>query len=440
MGADGRRAERLDPAVDLRGGAVGPASTLLIDMTSLADAVLPLIRTRSDLSRWSAANAHGSDMHGAIDVLEGERSTTDPAEFYAVVHAALASAVKVIARADDSSGIIGDACRRLLDLHPQAATDARVVPGKLVDWMVKFQFDGDVDYFELDPVAYAPALGDIGMRVYRARLDAIRATLTPEPAAADRWSVPDRHERWMLEWNDRRLAVLDRDIDAIIRTHARDRRVAAWLQDTAKAFEEIGEIDLAIDWARQAADHDHAHQAMQAAEYCCELLARHGPGELVATRRLVFDRWPSATTAAHLHRDAGGSWPDYRDDVLATLAARPDQAVLFALHTLKDPRFAWEQAAALREDDDHTWAEVAKAYEPIDPLAVLPIHRRLVEHELVNAGAQHYQRAARRLARMRKLAAGTEQAEVVDTFIAELRDTHRRRPRLQHEFDRARLP
>jgi len=279
----------------------------------------------------------------------------------------------VIARADDSSGIIGDACRRLLDLHPQSAAAAGVAPTKLVDWMVKFQFDGDVDYFELDPVAYAPALGDAGMRAYRVRLDTIRSTLTPEPMEADRWSVPDRHERWVLEWNDRRLAVLDRDVDAIVRTHARDRKVAAWLQDTAKAFEEIGEIDLAIDWARRAADHHPDHQALQAADYWCELLARHRPAELVITRHLVFSRWPSATTAARLHRDAGRSWPDYRDEVLNALATKPEQAVLFALHTLKDPRLAWDQAAALREDDDHTWAEVAEAYEPIDPLAVLPI-------------------------------------------------------------------
>lgn len=39
-----------------------------------------------------------------------------------------------------------------------------------------------------------------------------------------------------------------------------------------------------------------------------------------------------------------------------------------------------------------------------------------------------------------QLAVGTDQAEAVDTFIAELRETHRRRPRLQQEFDRARLP
>jgi hypothetical protein len=409
-------------------------------MSSLADTVLPLIRTRADLSRWGTANAHGSDMHRAIDALEAARPSTNPAEFYSVVHAALTSAVKVIARADDSSGIIGDACRRLLDLHPRAAADARVAPGKLVDWMVKFQFDGDVDYFELDPVAYAPALGGAGMRVYRARLEAVRSTLASEPAEAGRWSVPDRHERWVLEWNDRRLAVFDRDVDAIIRTHARDRRVAAWLQDTARAFEEIGEIDLAIDWARQAADHHPDHQALQAAEYWCELLARHRPSEVVATRRLVFSRWPSATTAARLHRDAGSSWPELRDDVLNTLAARPDQAVLFAIHTLKDSRLAWDQAAALRLDDDHTWSEVAKAYEAIDPIKVLPIHRRLVEHELVNAGAQHYRLAAQRLAKMRKIAAGTAEAGAVDAFIGELRDTHRRRPRLQQEFDRARLP
>lgn len=126
-------------------------------MTGLADAVLPLIRTRTELYRWSAANAHGRDMHEAVDILESAIPTTDPTEIYAVTHKALASAIKVIARADDSSGIIGDACRRLLDLHPKAAASAKVPAGKLVDWMIKFQFDGEVDYFELDPVAYSPA-------------------------------------------------------------------------------------------------------------------------------------------------------------------------------------------------------------------------------------------------------------------------------------------
>ena len=136
----------------------------------------------------------------------------------------------------------------------------------------------------------------------------------PDEVRSDRWSVPDRHERWVLDWNDRRLAVFDRDVDAIVRTHARDRKVAAWLQDTAQAFEEIGEIDLAIDWAHQATDHAPGHQSLKAAEYWCELLARHRPAEQLAAREEVFRRWPSATTATRLHRAAGTSWHDYHDD------------------------------------------------------------------------------------------------------------------------------
>lgn len=411
-------------------------------MTSsrLADAVLPLIRTRADLHRWSAANAHGDQMHDAVDVLEHALGSEDPATVYAVTHRALASATKVIARADDSSGIIGDACRRLLDLHPKAATAARVPAGKLVDWMISFQFDGDVDFFELDPVAYAPALGEKGMTKYRTRLGEIADSLEPVPAGTERWNMPDGHERWVLEWNERRLAVLDRDVEAIIRTHARDRKVAAWLQDTAEAFEEIGAIDLAIDWAAQATRFDLGLQSLRAADYWCRLLAEHRRGELLTARAEVFRRWPTSSTAANLYRDAGTAWPDYREQVMERLAASPRDAVLFALHSLKDVELAWELAHSLTLDSDDAWEQLAKEYAKIEPLAVLPVLGQLVEHDLVHADAKRYRAAARRLAKMRQLAAGSDEAAGVDRLIAELRETHRRRPRLQQEFDRAGLP
>ena len=236
------------------------------------------------------------------------------------------------------------------------------------------------------------------------------------------------------------MAVLDRDIDAIIRTHARDRRVAAWLQDTAEAFEEIGQIDLAIDWAKQATDFNDGHQSRRAADYWCELLDEHRPHESLHARLLVFRRWPSATTAAPLHAAAGTSWPGYRAEVMATLALHPPDAVMFALRTLKDVEFAWDLAHSLALADDPTWSELVKAYEKIDHLAVLPVLQRLVEDELVVARAQNYRLAARRLAKMRRLAAGSDHAQAVDTLVAQLRETHRRRPRLQQEFDRAGLP
>ncbi len=406
----------------------------------LSDVVLPLIRTRAETHRWGVANAHGKQMHAAVDTLESAIPLTDPTEVYSVTHKALASAVKVIARADDSSGIIGDACRRLLALHPQVAVTANVPADRLVKWMMKFQFDGDVDYFDLDPVAYAPALGEKGMAAYRAQLDAVRATLGPEPADSECYSAPFRHERWVLEWNDKRLAVLDRDVDAIILTHARDRRVAAWFVDTARALEEIDEIDLAIDWARQATEFDLGHQSLTASGYWCELLAKHRPDEELGARLTVFRHWPSSTTASRLHRAAGRMWPEYRAGVMAELATRPADAVLFALLTLRAAELAWQLAHELDLGDALVWNELIKAYEQIDPIAVLPIHRALVEAELVHTGVRHYRIAARHLATMRRLAAGTVEAGDVDAFIAELREANRRRPRLQQEFDQARLP
>jgi tetratricopeptide (TPR) repeat protein len=165
--------------------------------------------------------------------------------------------------------------------------------------------------------------------------------------------------------------------------------VASWLQDTAEALAEIGEFDLAIDWARQALDVGPDHQSLKAGEYWCKLLAEHRPGELLAARLEVFRRWPSSSTAARLYRDADRAWPQCRDKVMERLAASPRDAVMFALVSLKDVQYAWELAHCLALDDDRTWSDLVKAYEKVDPIAVLPILNRLVLTELVEAGAQH---------------------------------------------------
>jgi hypothetical protein len=115
-------------------------------------------------------------------------------------------------------------------------------------------------------------------------------------------------------------------------------------------------------------------------------------------------------------------------------------AVLFAQHSLNDVPYAWNLAHSLGLDDDRVWNDLAKAYEKLDPIAVLPVHTRLVERELADADARHYRGAAWRLKKMRNLAAGSSESAEVDEFIGDLRERYRRRPRLQLEFDRAGLP
>jgi hypothetical protein len=378
-------------------------------------------------------------MREAVEILQHAAETEDPAVVFAVTQKAIASALKVIMRADDSSGIIGDACRALLDLHPKVAARAKPPVAKLVDWMMAFQFDNAWDYFHVDPVAYAPALGEKGMSSYRAKLADVEARLGPRPSEEERWTAAHSHDWFTFDWNAQRLAVLDADIEGD-HPHARDRKVAAWLHDTAEALAEIGEFDLAIEWSRQALDVGPGHRSLKAGEYWCALLAEHRPAELLEARLDVFRRWPSSSTATRLHLYAGKDWPQYSDEVMQRLADSPRDAVLFALLSLKDVELAWELAHTLALDDDRTWSDLVKAYEKVDPVAVLPVLNRLVLSELVETGAQHYQIAARRLKKMRKLAAGSEHEAEVDWFVAELREANRHRPRLQQEFDRAGLP
>ncbi|MDR1212725.1 MAG: hypothetical protein LBK54_01260 [Propionibacteriaceae bacterium] len=406
----------------------------------LADAVLPLIRTQSQVWRWNVANQHGARMHDGVDLLEAALGAEDPQVVFDVTKRAIASAYTIIARADDSSGIIGGAVCRLLELHPQAAALAQPSAKKLVEWMMKMIFHDKVNYFQIDPVAYAPALGDAGMKLYRQALSDKAATLGQRPAWSDRWSSPHSHEWFALGYNDQRLAVLDRDVDRIIETHLGDGTVAAWYLDTAKALAEIGQWDLAIEWAQRGAGVSPSHQAEKAAHYWCELLTEHRLDQVLTARLEVFRRWPTATNAGSLHDAAGRDWPEYEPEVMAALATQPREAVSFAQHGLKDIRLAWSLAYDLGLDSAGQWSSLAKAYQKIDPLATLPIHRDLVEDTLQVTDAKRYRDAARRLATMRKLAAGTDQADGVDVFIAELRDIHRRRPRLQLEFDRAGLP
>ncbi|MBD3782826.1 MAG: hypothetical protein IE926_07690 [Micrococcales bacterium] len=410
-------------------------------MSELGDRVLPLIRTRSDLSRYRAASAHGVQMHEAVDVLERAAETADPAEVLSVTEKAIASALRIVMRADDSAGIIGDACRRLVDLHPVVATTASVSSERLVEWMIRFQFAQECDFFTLDPVAYASALGELGMRRYRARLDEIRAGLGAEPSPGDRWQSSHAGEWFTLTWNAQRLAVHDRDAEAVIRTHLRDGGVPAWYHETAEALEEIGDHTRALEYVQQAVEHPMGgHQAIRAAEYWCELLARHAPERLPAARLEVFRRWPSSSTAARLRAVAGEEWAALEGAVMERLSASPRDAVLFVLLTLEDVRRAWDLAEQLLLDDADAWERLAGAYERIDPLAVLPVLARLVDTDLETPDAQHYRSAARRLARMRRLAAGTERAREVDDVIRAVRHEHRRRPRLQLELDCAGLP
>lgn len=419
------------------------------DLVSLSDAVLPLIRSQSrELWRYRAATEQGMRMQEGAGLLElaledpealaaqGIAAPT-PKELHQVTHKALASAIRVIARADDSAGIIGDSIRTLIDLHPRTAALAGVPPLKLADWIFSFHFDDDVDYFNLDPVAYAPALGEKGVARLRRHVEELREKVPP-PDPADPISRYD-HRAFLVQWFDERFAVLDRDVEAIIRTHLKDGKVAAWYEDVAEALEEIGEFDLAIDWAQQATLFGLGHQSRKAASRWERLVVEHRPGEVAQVVRTVFERWPGSGTGARLVAVSG---PGVMLQVQAALQSRPEELARFQLEIMGDARLAWATAEERQVTDATVWWALADAYWKIDPVAAAAVQAELVAATVVEANTRKYRPAARELVKLRKraAAAGPEALDVVDGAIAELRERYRRRPSFIAALDKARLP
>lgn len=394
--------------------------TTLVE-TELKEDVLPLFRTRAELFRWAAVRAYAQDAQDGVAALrEAAREIgADPVIPY--VQKAIDSTVRVIGRADDSSGAIGDVVRDLLNLHAQFCAAAAPVPAAKLDaWLIKFQFNGVQDFFEPDIVRYVDALGPTGLDRYRRELATIAEGLPPEPSEEekrpafalrnyDRYESLSRHShtRFLLELNAQRLAVTAHDVDTIIELYGGDQTRSYRLHEVAKALTEIGEVDRAIDFAQQATLLEEDHQAEHAALYWCEVLAAHRPAEVLAARQVVFDRWPASSNATRLHQSAGKAWPDLQHHVLARLSARPYDYVSFLLHTLKDVRSAWSEAHRLELDSDDVWTRLVNAYSDVDPAAVVPVLHRLIESDLRVADVRSYRSAARRLTLLRTISART---------------------------------
>ena len=416
--------------------------------------ILPMFRTRSGFLRWSEANAYGAEAHHGVDELREAATSGGASMALPYAQKAIASTKRAIIRADDSSGIIGDAVHRLLELHAELATLAPPAPAKLVRWILAFDFDEEVDYFQVDIARYADALGPAGMARYRAELDRIEASVPDvsedEVMSAIRQHTTDspqyermaqaRHVWSVVAHARRRLAVADRDVAAIIATHGGDGTRAYQLEDVAKALTEIGETDRAIEFARRAAFVERGWQAERAARLWCELLAEREPGEELAARWEVFERWPNAANASALRRAAGDGWADLQEPVLAKLSADAGAYVGFLLRELGDTRRAWHEAQRLGVRDADTWTRLVDAYAPIDAAAVLPVLEGLVESDLEVTGVQAYRAAVRRLKQLHKLALGAGKTVEARAFTARIREENRRRPRFLAELDRSRLP
>lgn len=423
-----------------------------VDACLKAD-VMPLFRTRRDLHWGGASNEYAGQAYEGARALRQLAADAGAAPVLPYVQRAIGSMVRVVLRADDSSGAIGSIIRDLLELHAEVASIARPQAAKLVSWLIKFQFDGTQDFFEIDIVRYAGVLGDKGLAKYRSELGKVAESLPPEPSRENELAMRPvfgnsdafeemiiaRHNRFLLDYNAQRLAVVDGDAEAVIALYGGDQSMAYQLHHTADALAEISHIDEALRFAHRGATMEPWHQADQAAELWCSLIAEHRPDELARARREVFDHRPDSSKASRLRKAMGPEWPHAEADVLAALESRPRDLILFLLLDLDDPKRAWDAAHRLPPVDVDVWGPLIDAYGAINPGAVIPMLCELIEADLTVADVRNYRSAIKRMRKLKKFSIAADQSEAYRDYIVGLREEHRNRPRFVRELDRAAL-
>jgi hypothetical protein len=339
---------------------------------------------------------------------------------------AVGHVVKVIMHADDSDGLIGDLARDLLALHARAC-DAGVADSvDLAAWMVRFGFV-DQDFFEVDPVRYASALGEDGLAAYR---DAVSARRD-----GDSFAVRYARER---------LAILDGDVDALVKLLGGDLASPYQFIRVAEAMRELALGDEVLAWAKRGIAQTSGWQVSQLYDLACGVHdAREEPLEVLALRRAQHERMPSSSTyrALRTAAEALDAWPLEQDAARATLQQADVRGYVDALLGDGELGLAWSAAVAASQDalGSDLWLRLAESSERDRPADALAVYQRIADEVLERADRRAYRSAARILQRAQAAAQAAGELDAFGEYLTRLRERHRRRPTLIAILDKANL-
>lgn len=406
-------------AAAVRLAAAGPADRVAI-LRAEADNVL---RTRRHLD-YSEANEWALEAGVLVDAVEAEAESNPSRELLKLIELSVGRVVKVIFKSDDSSGMMGDVARRLLAIHEQVAVAGVAEPKALARWMIKFGVD-DQDFFTIDPVSYAPALGDKGMAAYRKTVEE-RAALARVPFA-----VKNAIER---------LAVLDGDVAAIVALLGQDLSSPYHYRRVSEAMLELGRDDDALRWAERGIEATSGWQVKHLYDIAARV--REAKGDSAAVLGVRVDQhqnMPSTSTYAALREaaDAVGSWNSHVVEAREVLGRRDRGSLVDVLLTDGEVEAAWGLATEELDDlGNDRLVRLAEAYEAVNPAASVDLYVRVVESTLEVTDRRAYRAAVKQLKKASRAADAAGLAAEHQTYLVGLREDHRRRPTLVAMLDK----
>jgi len=396
------------------------------DLVQLRSEVDRGLRTRRRFLDYRESSEWARAAQPVLDELRLVEAGAPSRDLVMLLERAVGHVVKVIQHADDSNGTIGDLARELLDLHAQACDALVADPVKLAAWMVRFSCE-DQDFFQVDPVRYARALGDPGLAAYRRAI-----------------AAPDGERVFAVRWARERLAVVDGDTRAILTLLGGDLSNPHQFIRVCEAMTELGRDEDVLSWARRGITETAGWQVGQLYDLACGVYDRQGmPVEVLALRREHHERIASAGTYRALRRsaDALDAWAVERDAAREALRWRDRGELIDALLGDGDADTAWAVAT-----EDPAWdpgpgrrSRLAEAREATRPDEALDWYLQIADDVLKETGRAAYARAVAVLKRARRASKAAGEQAAFAAALDELRECHRRRPTLIAMLDKAAL-
>lgn len=417
-----------------------PAIADRLDTIRLADSgdheeLLALVNrtltpTRRFYDYWQA-NAYASECYDTVEMLAAA-SESATAGLITVIERAITLTTRAILRSDDSSGLQGDLVHTLLQAHARAVRVStppltQREQTRLITWLVKYRYSGAQDFFDPDIVAYAPGLSEKSIAQYRQAISSI--DLGP-------------YGSYPLT----RLAVLDRDRQAIVSAHGGEPGNGLVARAIVDDLEEAGLHDDAVEYARLGLKMAvHAHDDRLVVFLVEHALMLGDSAEAVRLRRDWFRRFPSLVSFSRLRTVAEGvgRWEAEREPAEQVLAERDPAS--FVSHLLDEDRDdeAWSFARRHLAPDARIdiWTRLCEHRARTHPQETLPVYRRVVTDTLQVTDKRNYRAAASLLKTMRSVsdAGGTAARAEFDLFLADTAERNRRRPTCIEAFRRAGL-
>jgi uncharacterized Zn finger protein len=244
------------------------------DLPSMKTAVRQATRISRPLE-WREAGAYGDGLMSLADMLRQRLAGPNAAQIVDLAELAIAGAEKSLEQIDDSGGDVMPAIMELAAVHLAACRQTRPDAVELAKRLFHFQTEGVWDTFYDVLPAYAEPLGDAGLRRYRELVGSGWDALPPL-APSNEFRRSFEPLRMRLERAMERLAELDGDVDALIRTRSKDLSSPYRFLLVAELCAKHGRHDDGLAWAERGLKESGKNVDQRLLDFCIQEYLRRG--------------------------------------------------------------------------------------------------------------------------------------------------------------------